>query len=384
MAKPISVLAFVGTRPEAIKMAPLMIAMAAQQQRFRANLCVTGQHRQMLEQALRAFNIRPDYVFSVMTENQRLGGLTAKIIENVERVLAENNPDIVLVQGDTTTAFAAALTAFYNRIPVGHVEAGLRTHDLYSPFPEEANRVLTDRIATLCFAPTLLNRDNLLTEGVPTDRIFVTGNTGIDALRIVCARVSGMNPAAWSSDWGSAHSAVVSEHKPIVMITAHRRESFGAGMREIFSAIRKLAERNKSWNFVYPVHLNPNVREPAVAILGRLSNVFLIEPLDYEPFVYLMQRSTLILTDSGGIQEEAPSLCKPVVVMRAKTERQEAVQAGTVILAGIRCEDIIDHAQRIMDKVARGEAHSIIANPYGDGHAAESILAILAKSFADK
>jgi len=358
-------------------MAPLIIAMAAQPRRFRPILCVTGQHWQMLEQALRAFDIRPDYDFNVMTENQRLGGLAAKVIENAERVFAETNPNVVLVQGDTTTAFAAALTAFYNRIPVGHVEAGLRTREIHNPYPEEANRVLTDQLSTHCFAPTSLNRDNLLADGIPTDRIFVTGNTGIDALRIVSQRIAHRDPANWDDQWGPARNAVVGDGKPIVLITVHRRESFGAGMREIFSAIRKLAERNESWNFVYPVHLHPNVMEPAVAILGRCSNVFLIEPLDYEPFVYLMQRSALILTDSGGIQEEAPSLCKPVVVMREKTERQEAVQAGTVVLAGTGCEDIVRHAQHILDDVAAGRKHAVGPNPYGDGHAAERILDIL-------
>ena len=366
-----------GTRPEAIKMAPLLVSMGQENDSFTAISCVTGQHREMLDQALSAFDIHPDYDLNIMLDNQRLGGLAASVISGVDRIIVATQPDIMLVQGDTTTAFAAALAGFYARIPVGHVEAGLRTRDMDNPFPEEANRVLTDQIATVCFAPTERNRTNLLADGVPATRIHVTGNTGIDALRLIRDGLADRDPSEWDREWGLAGKVIARCEKPLVMITVHRRESFGTGLQRIFGAIRQLAEDNPDWQFVYPVHLNPNVREAAVAELRASPNVFLIDPLSYEPFVYLMTRASLILTDSGGVQEEAPSLQKPVIVLRDKTERQEAVEAGTVILAGTQRDNIVEQAQRLMNGIAAGSNPPIGPNPYGDGHAAERILEIL-------
>lgn len=374
--KTLRILTVFGTRPEAIKMAPLILAMQRAPKRFTPLVCVTGQHREMLHQVLDTFGIKPHHDLAVMAPNQTLAGLTARILSGVDEVLTRENPDLVLVQGDTTTAFAAAVAAFYRHVPVGHVEAGLRTGDFENPFPEELNRALIDRFVRFCFAPTTFNRQALRGENVPAKRIFVTGNTGIDALLLMRERVSAEGDAEWTHLWGGAASAIRGDD-PLALITAHRRESFGAKMRAMFTAFRNLARRHPDWEFVYPVHLNPNVREPAAKILAGLPNVHLIEPLPYAPFVFLMDRASLILTDSGGVQEEAPSLGKPVVVMRETTERQEALRAGTVVLAGNTGKGLEQTVERLMKAAARPSKAR--RNPYGDGQAAERILDIIWK-----
>lgn len=360
-------------------MAPLVLAMKRDSERFDPIVCVTGQHREMLDQVLRAFNITADHDLCVMLANQTLAGLTAKVIEGVDGVLVETKPDIVLVQGDTTTAFAAALASFYRNVPVGHVEAGLRTGDLRDPFPEEANRILIDHLASYCFAPTELNRETLRAEHVDERHIFVTGNTGIDALLITRAKVENRRAADWGSVWGSASGALEKDSTDVVLITMHRRESFGEKLRGIFESVRAVASDNPAVQFIYPVHLNPNVTEPARAILGGFPNVHLIEPLAYEPFVYLMNRAALIVTDSGGIQEEAPSLGKPVIVARDRTERTEALAAGTVKLGGTSPEKLVPLMQAAL---AWREVATSRDNPYGDGNAASRILSCLSTEFA--
>src|SRR6266853_3084242 len=303
-----------GTRPDAIKMAPVVFALPQHPDEFTPVAISTGQHRQMLDQVLQVFDVSADIELDLMRHNQTLNGLTRRILEAMDSLLAENPLDCLIVQGDTTTAFAAALAAFYRKVPVAHVEAGLRTGDFDHPFPEELNRVLIDRFATFCFAPTQLNRRTLLAENIPAKRIYVTGNTGIDALLMIRDRVCSAGPDKWNAHWRSARSAVHDTSRKLVLVTMHRRETFGARMRALLTAIRNLACRHLDWEFVYPVHLNPNVRREAANVLADLSNVHLIEALPYEPFVFLMHRAVLILTDSGGIQEEAPSLNKPVVV----------------------------------------------------------------------
>ncbi|MEN9574428.1 MAG: hypothetical protein RL514_2283 [Verrucomicrobiota bacterium] len=373
--KRIRVLSVFGTRPEAIKMCPLVLGMRARPKHFTPITCVTGQHREMLRQVLETFGITPDHDLAVMQPNQSLAGLSARILEGVSAVIERERPDVVLVQGDTTSALAAGLAAFYQRVPVAHVEAGLRTGDFANPFPEELNRALLDRFADFCFAPTADNRRTLRAEGVPAGRVFVTGNTGIDALLLVRERVRERGAGAWDAHWAGASAAVHEGARPLVLVTAHRRESFGARMRSLFTAIARLARRHRDWAFVYPVHLNPNVRGPAADLLAGHPNIHLIEPLPYEPFVFLMDRASLILTDSGGIQEEAPSLGKPVVVMRETTERQEAVRARTVTLAGNTGRGLEQVVERLManaSKVRRPRR-----NPYGDGQATGRILDIL-------
>ncbi len=353
-------------------MAPVVLALQ-KDTRFGCRVCVTAQHRQMLDQVLEVFGIVPDVDLNLMRPNQTLAGLTAALIETLDSLLRAEKPDLILVQGDTTTVLSASLVAFYHRIPVGHVEAGLRTGTIDSPFPEEANRVLTTRLATLHFAPTQLNRENLLHEGVAAEKITVTGNTVIDALLMTREKVHrdppkipGL-PCDWRQAWGKRN---------VVLITGHRRENFGKGFEGICRAINELASLFPSIQFVYPVHLNPSVKEPVNRLLGRnnASNVHLIEPLSYLPFVALLERSTLVLTDSGGIQEEAPSLGKPVLVMRESTERPEAVDAGTVTLVGTKAERIVDETVRLLTD---HEAYAQMAwahNPYGDGLAAKRIV----------
>ncbi|MCL4789403.1 MAG: UDP-N-acetylglucosamine 2-epimerase (non-hydrolyzing) [Verrucomicrobia bacterium] len=367
------VLAVFGTRPEAIKMSPLILQMKSLPTRFKPIVCATGQQKQMLRQVLDTFGIRPDYDLAVMRPNQTLTGMTARILKGVDSVMSKENPDLVMVQGDTTSAFVAALVAFYHQVVVAHIEAGLRTGNLEHPFPEELNRTLIDRFARFCFAPTELNRRTLLREGVPSEQIFVTGNTGIDALLLIRERMKE-RAAVSPRDWGEATEAIKDRTRPIILITAHRRESFGARLEAIFGAIRNLAGRHKNWSFVYPVHLNPNVCKPAVELLSGLGNVHLIEPLAYESFVFLLDRASLILTDSGGIQEEAPSLGKPVIVMRETTERQEALNAGTVMLAGNSGRGLEELVERMM--VMRRK-HVRRNNPYGDGYAAQRILDVI-------
>lgn len=380
MATPIKVLSVIGTRPEAIKMAPLLLRMQAEPERFNSVVCASGQHYRMFEQGIGAFPVRVHYNLKLMVANQKLDELTARAINGIGGVIDEVKPDLIFVHGDTTTTLAGALSAYYHGVPVAHVEAGLRTGDLLSPFPEEANRALTDRLSAYCFAPTERNRAALLGEGIAADKIFVTGNTAIDALFMVRNRVREADPNIWTSQWGAAAGAITDGDGPIILITAHRRENFGEGLRSIYRAIRELALRYPEWSFVYPVHLNPNVQGPAREILRGLGNVHLIEPLDYEPFVFLMNRSRLILTDSGGIQEEAPSLGVPVVVLREKTERQEAVEAGTVILAGTDEEKIKETVSLLITDSALYAEMSRRMNPYGDGRATERILRAIEKA----
>ncbi|OYU33105.1 UDP-N-acetylglucosamine 2-epimerase (non-hydrolyzing) [Novosphingobium sp. PASSN1] len=370
----IKVLTVFGTRPEAIKMAPLVKRLAAADG-FDARVCVTAQHREMLDQVLRLFEITPDYDLNIMKPGQSLSGITSEILTRIEQPLGEFNPDIVLVHGDTSTTLATSLAAYYQRIPVGHVEAGLRTGDIYSPWPEEANRKLTGGLARLHFAPTAQSRANLLAENVSADSIHVTGNTVIDALLLVKARIE--QDTALADELAAQFSDILRPDAKLILITGHRRENFGDGFERICAAIAELAQRYPECDFVYPVHLNPNVRGPVHRILADVTNVRLIEPLDYLPFVYLMIRSHIILTDSGGIQEEAPSLGKPVLVMRATTERPEAVDAGTVKLVGTRSEDIVLGVATLLDNEAVYAAMSAAHNPYGDGRACETIQQVL-------
>ena len=370
-----------GTRPEAIKLAPVILALK-QTEGFEPRVCVTGQHRQMLDQVLGLFEIEPDADLNLMVPNQTLAGLTARGIEAVDRYLAEDEPDLVLIQGDTTTTLCAALAAFYRRIPVGHVEAGLRTWNLQAPWPEEANRVLVTRLAALHFAPTEISRQNLLREGVGNETIVVTGNTGIDALFLALKKVHA-NPPAVAGLPTCLQPGTGNGHTPrVVLITGHRRENFGDGFEDICRSIAELARRFPESQFVYPVHLNPNVREPVMRLLGTrdadgstLSNVHLLEPLPYLPFVGMLERAHIILSDSGGIQEEAPSLGKPVLVMRDTTERPEGVDAGTVRLVGTDPERIIGELSRLMTDSGAYDGMTRAHNPYGDGHATERIIA---------
>ena len=373
-----------GTRPEAIKMAPLVKKLQANTEEFQTIVCVTGQHREMLDQVLRLFDITPDYDLNIMKPNQDLYDITSRILLGMRDVLKEVQPDIVLVHGDTTTSMAAALAAFYQQIPVGHVEAGLRTGNIYSPWPEEMNRLMTGRISTVHFSPTPLAKQNLLQEHVDEAKIVVTGNTVIDALQMVVERLKNDEQLA-----GEVKEKVLSmgydvnrlgEDRRLVLITGHRRENFGEGFLNICHAIKNLSENYPNVDFVYPMHLNPNVRKPVLEILGEgADNVYLIEPLDYLPFVYMMQHSTLILTDSGGVQEEAPGLGKPVLVMRDTTERPEAVEAGTVLLVGTNREKIEQGVSMLLNDADCYRRMSEAVNPYGDGLACERIVKRLKK-----
>lgn len=360
-----------GTRPEAIKLAPV-IAAARLDGRFEVEVCVTGQHRQMLDQVLAAFGIVPDVDLNLMQPGQTLADLTARTLVAVDGYLAKSQPDLILVQGDTTTVLAASLAAFYRHVPVGHVEAGLRTGNLQSPFPEEANRVLTTRLADLHFAPTQSSADNLLREGVPATRVFVTGNTVIDALLHTVREVKANPPSVP----GLPADAIL-PGKRFVLITGHRRENFGDGFDEICRAIAALADRFPDVAFVYPVHLNPNVREPVDRILrGNRTNVFLTEPQGYREFIDLFRRCTLVLTDSGGIQEEAPTLDKPILVMRDTTERPEGVAVGAVKLVGPHFDGIVNAATELLTNEAAYAGMTGKPNPYGDGTASRRILEI--------
>lgn len=362
-----------GTRPEAIKLCPLVLALQKHPE-FEPHVCVTAQHRQMLDQVLGVFEVVPDVDLSLMQPDQKLAELTSRAITAIDRYLFEYKPDIVIVQGDTTTVFCASLAAFYHQIPVGHVEAGLRTWNRLSPFPEEINRTLTTHLADLHFAPTRWAKDNLLKEGIPDTRIFVTGNTVIDALHIAVEKVRKEPPEIPVLP---NHLLNGDSRRPLVLITAHRRENFGEGFMNICEAISKLAERFNDTAFVYPVHLNPNVRGPVLRLLSGIDNVYLIEPLSYLPFVALMDRARLLLTDSGGVQEEAPSLGKPVLVMRDTTERPEAVDAGTVRLVGTDIEKITDNVSELLNDAQAYAAMARAVNPYGDGKACQRIIAEL-------
>lgn len=364
------VLTVFGTRPEAIKMAPLVQQLSATEG-IESLVCVTAQHRQMLDQVLALFDIQPRHDLDLMRPGQDLYGLTAVILQRIGEVYEQVRPDLVLVHGDTTTTFASTLAAYYQRIPVGHVEAGLRTGNLYSPWPEEANRKLTGALATLHFAPTPASRTNLMNEGVSADAITVTGNTVIDALLRVTQRLEA-DPALARQQ--AACFPMLRQGAPLVLITGHRRENFGGGFERICEAIKLLASRYRSVDFLYPVHLNPNVLDPVQQRLSGISNVHLVEPQDYLPFVWLMSRSHLILTDSGGIQEEAPSLGKPVLVMRDTTERPEAVDAGTVKLVGTDVHGMVSGVSELLDNRAAYDRMSLAHNPYGDGHACGRIV----------
>ncbi len=361
-----------GTRPEAIKLAPLVGAMQ-KSPGFNVRVCVTAQHRQMLDQVLRIFGIKPDYDLNVMTQGQTLFQITSRIISGMEEVLLAEKPDVLVVQGDTTTTSTAALAAYYTRTPVAHVEAGLRTHNKFAPFPEEINRRITSVIADFHFAPTEWARQNLLNEGIPPKMVHVTGNTVIDALFHVVDSVRKSGAAFESLFDGIDFS------QRTVLITGHRRENFGTGFRNICNAIAQLAGQFKDVRFIYPVHLNPNVQEPVNSILKGIPNIHLIPPLDYEPFIYAMDRSYIVLTDSGGVQEEAPSLGKPVLVMRDTTERPEGVEAGTVRLVGTDPKKIIESAHALLTDRNEYERMSGVKNPYGDGKASQRIAEILEK-----
>ncbi|MCV6590369.1 MAG: UDP-N-acetylglucosamine 2-epimerase (non-hydrolyzing) [Marinobacterium sp.] len=367
---PKKVLTVFGTRPEAIKMAPLVRALAESQE-IESRVCVTAQHREMLDQVLELFEIRPDYDLDIMKPGQDLNSVTTAILEGMKPVLESFKPDLVLVHGDTATTFAAALAAYYQQIPVGHVEAGLRTGNLYSPWPEEGNRKLVGALATVHYAPTQTSRQNLLTEGVDDQIIHVTGNTVIDALQWVVARIDSDTQL---SDALAQQFVWREPERRMILVTGHRRESFGAGFERICQALVSIASRYPDCQVVYPVHLNPNVREPVNRLLSEVKNIHLIEPLDYLPFVYLMNQSHLILTDSGGIQEEAPSLAKPVLVMRDNTERPEAVEAGTVRLVGTEVDMIVSAVAELCDDSQAYQAMAQSINPYGDGKACQRIV----------
>jgi len=364
------VLVVFGTRPEAIKLCPLVLELKQHPSDFKTTVCVTAQHREMLDQVLEIFDVRPDYDLDLMRQNQSLAYITSTCLNRIGETIERALPDVLLVQGDTTTSFAASLAAYYNKVPVGHVEAGLRTYDKYSPFPEETNRRLTSAIADIHFAPTGTNRDNLLREGIQQDRIFVTGNTVIDALFWVRQQIR-------SDQKPYADLAGVEPNKKMVLITGHRRENFGTRFAEICRAFKRLAEQHQDVTIVYPVHLNPNVRRPVHEILAGVENIRLIEPVDYKLFVYLMDRSYFIISDSGGIQEEAPSLGKPVLVTRDTTERPEAVAAGAVKLVGADPQKIVVEAELLLSDDAAYARMANVENPYGDGQACQRIAEAL-------
>ncbi|MCA6020755.1 non-hydrolyzing UDP-N-acetylglucosamine 2-epimerase [Bacteroides thetaiotaomicron] len=366
-----------GTRPEAIKMAPLVKALQKDTEHFETRVCVTAQHRQMLDQVLEVFGITPEYDLNIMAPNQDLYDITAKVLLGLREVLKDFRPDTVLVHGDTTTSMAASLAAFYMQIPVGHVEAGLRTYNMLSPWPEEMNRQVTDRICTYYFAPTEQSRANLLQENIDAKKIFITGNTVIDALLMAVDIISTTAGVKEKMAKELQEKGYTVGDREYILVTGHRRENFGDGFLHICKAIKELAALHPEMDIVYPVHLNPNVQKPVYELLSGLSNVYLISPLDYLPFIYAMQHSTLLLTDSGGVQEEAPSLGKPVLVMRDTTERPEAVEAGTVKLVGTDAEAIVSNVTALLLDKEMYKRMSETHNPYGDGQACERIIAAL-------
>lgn len=377
------VIVIFGTRPEAIKLAPVIKELQKNPTKFQMVVCITAQHREMLDQALALFEIKPHYDLDIMRNNQSLFDITTKGLEEIGKILEAEKPDLVLVQGDTTTTFAGGLAAFYRKIPVGHVEAGLRTNDKYQPFPEEINRRLTSHIADLHFAATERAKKNLLSEGIREDTIFITGNTVIDALFTTVERqktdaIHDTLDAYFKEKW----NLTISTHdQKFILVTGHRRENFGQGLENICYALGEIATSNPDIQVVYPVHLNPNVQMPVKRILNSFKNIHLIEPLDYHFFTYLLSKSYLILTDSGGIQEEAPSLGKPVLVMRDVTERQEALEAGTAKLVGSTKEKIVKETQLLLDNQHEYEKMAKAVNPYGDGQAAKRIVEIISSRF---
>jgi UDP-N-acetylglucosamine 2-epimerase (non-hydrolysing) len=369
----LKILTVCGTRPEAIKMAPVIKELEKNKDRFKSIVCVTAQHRQMLDQVLDLFDIRPDHDLNIMKPDQDLFDVTCNVLQGVKPVLKKECPDIVLVHGDTTTTMAGALASYYSKITVGHVEAGLRTHNKFAPFPEEINRKITGALADIHFAPTETAKQNLLDEGVDEGAVFVTGNTVIDALLDVSGMIESRPELKRQLD---NEFPMIDPEKKLILITGHRRENFGEGFENICSALAEIARANQSVELLYPVHWNPHVQEPVNRILGQgdLKNIHLIPPVDYLPFVYLMNRSYLIITDSGGVQEEAPSLGKPVLVMRETTERPEAVSAGTVKLVGTNRGRIVEEVMKLLNNVNEYQVMSMAHNPYGDGKAAKRIL----------
>lgn len=366
-----------GTRPEAIKMAPLVKALQKDAEHFETKVCVTAQHRQMLDQVLEVFEITPEYDLNIMAPNQDLYDITSKVLLGLRDVLKDFRPDVVLVHGDTTTSMAASLAAFYQQIPVGHVEAGLRTYNMLSPWPEEMNRQVTDRICTYYFAPTEKSRQNLLRECIDDKKIFVTGNTVIDALLMAVDIIDGKAGVKEQLHEELREKGYAVGQRPYILVTGHRRENFGDGFLHICRAIKEIAAMHPDMDIVYPVHLNPNVQKPVYELLSGLENVYLISPLDYLPFIYAMQHSTLLLTDSGGVQEEAPSLGKPVLVMRDTTERPEAVEAGTVKLVGTDAAAIVSNVTELLRNKEMYRQMSETHNPYGDGKACQRIIEAL-------
>jgi UDP-N-acetylglucosamine 2-epimerase (non-hydrolysing) len=375
MKAKMSLMVVFGTRPEAVKMAPVIKALQQHPEQFDVTVCVTAQHREMLDQVLKAFEIRPDIDLDLMQQDQNLAELTSRIFVDLDRVIKDIKPDWLLVQGDTTTVMATAILGYYNQVKVGHVEAGLRTHDKWQPFPEEINRRLAGVVADLHFAPTENNRQNLLSEGIPDELIKVTGNPAIDALRIIAQQPEPPETAALLEKAG-----VSSGKRRLVLVTAHRRENFGKPIRKICHALKELAQSYADdITLIYPVHLNPNIQKPVYEILSDTENILLLPPLDYLPLVHLMKNATLILTDSGGIQEEAPSLGVPTLVLRERTERQEGIKAGTLKLVGTETHTIVSEAKRLLDDPQAHKTMAGAVNPYGDGYAAERIVDALIK-----
>jgi UDP-N-acetylglucosamine 2-epimerase (non-hydrolysing) len=371
------ILSVFGTRPEAIKMAPLVKALEKNDQ-INSKVCVTAQHREMLDQVLEIFSIKPDYDLNVMKSGQTLADTTALILKSLTPVLMEFKPDMVLVHGDTLTTLSASLASYYLKIPVGHVEAGLRTGDIYSPWPEEANRKMTSAITSLHFAPTSTAQENLLAEGANKDTVLITGNTVIDALFLIKGQLKNDNALLAQA---TKNINFLNEDKRLILVTGHRRENFGSGLENICKALKTIAQEHPDCQICYPVHLNPNIKEPVNKLLSNISNIYLIEPQDYLSFVHLMDRAYIILTDSGGIQEEAPSLGKPVLVLRDTTERPEAVDAGTVRLVGTDADTIISNVNTLLSDAEAYSAMSLASNPYGDGTAATKIVEAIISHF---
>lgn len=378
MRDPIKIAIIFGTRPEAIKLAPLYLRLCREPERYAPLLWVTGQHRQMLDQVLQSFALEPHRDFNLMRQGQSLTDVTCAVLESLQEAFAEERPDMVVVQGDTTTVFAGALAAFYARIPVGHVEAGLRTWNRFAPYPEEVNRQLSSCLADLHFAPTEKAKQNLLSIRIPEERVFVTGNTVIDALDLVAAKVRKEQPLLPEAFPLEA----IRQGSPMILITGHRRENFGSGFESICQAILTLAKRYPDYRFVYPVHLNPNVRKPVQRYLSEEQNIHLMEPLSYEAFIWAMDQAYFLLSDSGGVQEEAPHLGKPVLVMRDTTERPEALEAGTSILVGTDAERIVQECVRLIEDKDAYDVMSQAVNPFGDGHACDYIADAIHRYFA--
>ncbi|MDP8265662.1 MAG: UDP-N-acetylglucosamine 2-epimerase (non-hydrolyzing) [Candidatus Aceula meridiana] len=383
--KKIKVLFVFGTRPEAIKMAPVIKECQKNKSKFKSIVCVTAQHRQMLDQVLNLFSIKPDYDLNIMTKKQSLPKLNAKMLVGVSDVIEKSGPDIMVVQGDTTTTYAAAQAAFYAKVPVAHIEAGLRTYDKGSPFPEEVNRCLTSVLSEIHLAPTEMARKNLLRENYDNSSVFVVGNTVIDALKSVQIKHKKLNiKSKWERWFLKNFDFDLSKKSTTILVTGHRRESFGKGFMNICKALGDLAKNNKHIQIIYPVHLNPNVQKPAYEILGDVANIHLISPLDYEPFVFLMNRAKLILTDSGGVQEEGPSFGIPVLVMRDTSERMEGVKAGSAKLVGTHAKSITSQVQKLLDNSIEYKKMSKVVNPYGDGKASQRIMKIIDGYFRRK